>query len=321
MQYYYYVEVCGFDGPELISEIESLAMEKFSSSGIEDFSIEENRVDEILGERSYSGADIPISVIEEVEQVVTSDRSLVKKIYFTSKNDATSFINSLENFSNLKSKLIEMPVEDWNETWRETYSPIEVSSDFEIVPSWNKEDYKSDKKNKLYIYPGMGFGTGSHETTFLCMKLMLETDSFFKGVRCLDFGCGSGILALGLRLLQPDSNLDLYDIEKEALDNCIQNIELNEFSMDQISLLLPDQRKVIDKKYNLIFANILKNVLEIEKKYLTTHVEKNGYLILSGLLKEQEEDIISQYEKANSNLVLQKVERKGDWIAVLFKHQ
>ena len=203
--------------------------------------------------------------------------------------------------------------------WRESYKPISVSENFQIIPSWYKKKFTSKAFNKLYIYPGMGFGTGSHETTFLCMQLLLKTSYSKPGLSCLDFGCGSGILGIGLKLLQSQSHVDLYDIDKEALNNCVQNIELNDFNLSDFSLLLPKHRDKFLKQYDVVFANILKNVLELEVKYLAHSVLKGGALILSGLLKEQEVDIVSLYLTENSQLELVEVSRSGDWIAILFK--
>ena len=320
MENYYYIEA--IFGQELsdLSSLENEAMLEFSCTGIEEFSISEERVDEILGERSYSGADIPISVIEEVEFTVNGENKNAKKFYFETLEKALSFQTHLNTLKNIENQLVEKPIEDWNEKWRETYKPIKVSPDFEIIPSWNKEDYETQAQYKLFIYPGMGFGTGSHETTFLCMQLLLKTNYFHKNVKCLDFGCGSGILGLGLKVIQKQCEIDLYDIDIEALDNCTQNIELNELSNTGIRLLLPKDREKLSKKYEIVFANILKNVLELEIKYLAHSIEKDGFLILSGLLKEQEECIVRQYQGENSKLELVEVARKNDWIAILFKH-
>lgn len=319
MESYFFIELSSADSNFNWNELEHRAISSFSSTGIEEFSIEEAKVDEILGERSYSGADIPVSVIEEVEQTIDIENQIAKKFYFSSKEDAIEFQKSLSTYKNIKHTLCERPIEDWNESWRKSYSPIKVSENFEIIPSWEKESYKTDAENKLYIYPGMGFGTGSHETTFLCLKLLIKIGSLSPGIRCLDFGCGSGILALGLKRLQDNCLLDLYDIEKEALENCVQNIELNNFPMDNINLILPQNRNKLLEKYDIVFANILKNVLELELDFLSKSVEKDGHLILSGLLKEQENDIIDLYLKANPSLKLIEVARSGDWIAILFK--
>src|SRR5690606_13881372 len=118
-------------------------------------------------------------------------------------------------------------------------------SEFRVVPSWEKG---GDETGNLYIYPGMGFGTGGHETTFLCLKLykkyVIETKL------CLDFGCGSGILGLATFLFNKNNAVDLFDIDESALENSKQNIELNHFSARNFNLLLPTQEIVIKKKYD-----------------------------------------------------------------------
>lgn len=319
MQNYYIIEI---KNPLLIKdweEIEALAFLKFESTGVEDFSLEEEKVDEILGERSYSGADIPLSVIEEVEETISHEDLISKKVYFSNKEDALNFQSYLNEDLKIDSLFHEVLTQDWNEEWRKNFKPIQINSNFEIVPSWEKETYRSPTEKKLYIYPGMGFGTGNHETTFLCLDLVLKTNNIENYKTCLDFGCGSGILGLALRLFNQDIRLDLYDIEKEALDNCVQNIDLNQIKKENINLLLPDSRNNFLKKYNIVFANILKNVLELEKDNLVNYVEENGYLILSGLLKGQEESIIEQYKAAQRKLEVIEVANKGDWVAILMQ--
>ena len=188
MSKYYYLQ--GSVKAELADEIDHIACAEYAATGVEDFSIDEAKVDSILGERSYSGGDVPESVIFEVEDTLNTE-GLLKKYYFNSKEEAIEFQNYL-NTHGQKLELIESEVEDWNEEWKKTYAPILVSEELEIIPSWNKEDYSSLAKNQIYIYPGMGFGTGSHETTFLCLKLYTKyLNNRFK--TCLDFGCGSGI--------------------------------------------------------------------------------------------------------------------------------
>ena len=220
MQNYYIIEIKNPLSINNWDEIEALSFLKFDSTGVEDFSLEEDKVDEILGERSYSGADIPLSVIEEVEQRISSEDLISKKVYFSTKEDALGFKEYiLENFK-IYSEFYEVAGQDWNEQWRKNFKPIKVNDEFEIVPSWEKETYSSSTDHKLYIYPGMGFGTGNHETTFLCLALILKTKKINETKTCLDFGCGSGILGLALRLYNSKIKLDLYDIEQEALDNC-----------------------------------------------------------------------------------------------------
>lgn len=319
MQNYYIVKVSNFEDLSAIDEIVDLAMMKFKATGIEDFSIDEARVDEILGDRSYSGADLPQSVVDEVEETVLSEASRKKIIYFKIYDDAKAFKTFLDSKA-INSEIEEMEVKDWNEEWKKSYAPILITDELEIIPAWNKDNYKSRAKNQIYIYPGMGFGTGNHETTFLCLKLLFDTKFKFKDVRCMDFGCGSGILGLSLRKIQNDSLIDLYDIDQGALDNCKQNVELNEISEVGIRYQLPEQKIEFLKEYDIIFANILKNVLEFESDCILSLLKAKGSLIVSGLLDGQQDDIIQLYTSKLKTLEFKKVLIKGDWVAILFEN-
>jgi ribosomal protein L11 methyltransferase len=317
MEKYYFIEA--LVPLSLEDSLDSLAHAEYSCTGVEEFAIDEARVDEILGERSYSGGDVPESVISEVEDVVKSE-GVFKKYYFSSEKEAKTFANFLLIEHGVKSRYIAEDVKDWNEEWKKSYKPIIVGEELEIIPAWDKETYKSESQKKVYIYPGMGFGTGSHETTFLCLKLYLKLLRNQKNTsECLDFGCGSGILGIATKLFDANAKVDLYDIDPQALENSIQNIELNDMSENEFSLLLPKDREQINKKYNLVYANILQNVLLLETDYLTNSLHSGGALILSGLLAGQEEEVIKNYKEKNPNLQFVETIKKGDWVSVLME--
>jgi len=152
-----------------------------------------------------------------------------------------------------------------------------------IVPAWDKPESGVIKNGDIFIYPGMGFGTGSHETTFLCLKSAQKHKSFFK----------------------PNMR-------------CKQNIDLNELKESDFKLLLPKDRDVLAQKYEIVFANILQNVLTAEASYLANSIYSKGILILSGLLKGQEDEIISLYLSLNPKLKHVETLVKNDWVAVEF---
>lgn len=305
---------------DLEAKIEALAFSDYACQGVEEFSIDEPRVDEILGERSYSGGDLPISVIQEVESTVQGN-SCRKKFYFESEQATNNFKFFLKDKHALNSEVYSAQVEDWNEEWKKSYKPIVISEQFQVTPAWDKETTVDNDVKHVFIYPGMGFGTGGHETTFLCLKLLDQIkETLPKYSYCLDFGCGSGILGIALRVLMP-SKTDMYDIDEDALLNCKQNIEINDLDQKEFKLLLPSDRKQIEKKYDLVFANILQNVLLAENDYLARSVKTGGYLILSGLLKGQEQEVIDLLTVTNTNLEYQETLTKGDWVAVLMRMQ
>ena len=165
----------------------------------------------------------------------------------------------------------------------------------------------------------MGFGTGSHETTFLCLKFYEELGSN-KIDTCMDFGCGSGILGLAVYLKNKTKRNCLYDIDESAIENTKQNIELNNFKPEDFEIYLPHTyAQIAGEKFDLVFANILQQTLIQERKKIFNHLKKNSILILSGLLRGQEVEVIEDYQSHDPNLELVEVKTKGDWLALMMR--
>jgi ribosomal protein L11 methyltransferase len=302
-------------GPEERAFAENMAVNEFEALGIEEFSLNEPEVDALLGERSYSGGDLPQEVLDEVEERVLKG-PVNYRFFFSNSNKASAFLNKIRTSFLCETQLEEKEIQDWNAEWKKYYSPIEVNDKLTIVPSW-KNDFTSKSKETIYIYPGMGFGTGSHETTFLCLKLFTEKLLTQNISTCLDFGSGSGILGLSVFKFFPDAKVDFYDIDPEANKNCYQNAEINKLEEKSFRLLLPEVRDKLLKKYDVVFANILKSILLQERDFLIEHVADGGSLIVSGLLKHQAQGIIESYMK--QGMILVSHEEKGDWAAILFE--
>lgn len=315
---YYYLEVK--IPPHLEHEIDDTSRIMFSCQGIEEFSIEEAKVDEILGERSYSGGDVPVSVIDDVVEVMEEEQT-AKKYYFSDESFVIEFKNYLLKNYQVRGIIHSEEIKDWNTEWRKSYESISINDSFFIIPEWEKGSHRNFE-NKLFIYPGQGFGTGSHETTFLCIKIFLENISKKNPIKtCLDFGCGSGILGLTLLKHFKNAQLDLYDIDVNAIENSRQNIDLNEMAEQKIRLLLPENKADIDMKYDLVFANILQNILLEESSFLANSLLSGGKMILSGLLAGQEVEVIETYRVINPKLIHIETQKKGDWVAVLLAEQ
>lgn len=317
MANYHYLEL-DISDQSLLEKLEATAFAVYKCTGSQDFSIDEAKVDEILGDRSYSGGDLPLEVLNEVQQILESESGYRKRFYFEHEEDVRAFIAYLKSKGlDSKAKIVTEQVKDWNESWKKSFKEIKVNDELSIIPSWEKETSSS---KGIYIYPGMGFGTGNHETTFLCLKLMLENIPELKSLKtCLDFGCGSGILGIGYCFINQEAqNVDYLDIDQEALDNCQQNIDLNESAQSvENRMFLADGYKDLLGGYDLVFANILLDALLYEGQKI---IEKtNKYLIVSGLLKGQEEEVISAYVKINSSIEVVQTEYKNDWAATLLR--
>lgn len=324
MKYYYMVQLnIANITSEKLKEIEQEAYDKFVCSGIQEFSIDEEEVDKILGDRAYSGGDISDKDISHIENSVGNKERIIIKLFFTDEKCeflANGFFNWLkESFPNINSEINREENKDWNVEWRKNYAPIIVSPNLTIVPEWMRDDYK-DRDDAIFIYPGQGFGTGTHETTYLCLKFLDELSSCGEAFeRCLDFGCGSGILgisSLGIRPMQ----VDFCDIDLNALENCQQNLDLNfdeSFFKDKVKLFLRD-KFTCTTEYDLVYANILENVLFLEGDLLIKSLKKGGKLILSGILVEQEKNVLNFFNE-DKNLKLISIKESGHWKAILFE--
>lgn len=315
---------------EVFDDVQEVASQSFSCGGILAFSLDEPAVDQLMGDRSYSGGNLPEDFSDKiVTQVEESDPGRIFYFYGEgSEGNARAFLEYLEShFVGVDAVLEYKAVEDWNQTWREHYAPIIISDSLEIIPSWMKEDHQTKASYPVYIYPGQGFGTGDHQTTFLCLKILDElilNNKIKKEESCntLDFGCGSGILGLAVLKMISASNVDFFDIDDEALDNSQENIKLNFDGkiFERLKLISPREEHLIENpgRYKLVFANILADVLLAKRDYLVDSLVGDGYLILSGLLNEQKDLILDAY-LCKEQLDLVDVKSKGDWMAIVFR--
>jgi ribosomal protein L11 methyltransferase len=299
--------------------INNYALEDFGCDGVEEFSLEEARVDEILGERAYSGGDIPESLLDEVSLATESQAEITYKYYFYQNDyeeNCSSFVYFLkENFSNMPIYTAQKDMEDWNAEWKKFYSPIIISEKLEVIPEWLRETRNDSIAEKIFIYPGMGFGTGTHETTYLCLKLFDEISSKLSSeMRCLDFGCGSGILGIAALKIKKMPTV-FCDIDKDALDNTVQNLMLNLEGQDLSGTSLVIRYRYAPEKFELVFANILLHVLILEKSIILESMLPNAYVVISGLLNAQVETIVQEYKM----LSVVKIVSKGDWSAILLQ--
>jgi ribosomal protein L11 methyltransferase len=178
------------------------------------------------------------------------------------------------------------PVEeqDWVRLTQSQFDPIQVSSRLWITPTWHAAT--PDAIN-IALDPGLAFGTGSHPTTWLCLQwLDAEVQ---QGETVLDYGCGSGILAIAARMLGAGETHGV-DIDAQAMTASRQNAEQNHV---KAAFYLPDEAP--DRQYDLVVANILTNPLKMLAPLLAARCRAGGRLVLSGILAEQADEIIDIY--------------------------
>jgi len=175
--------------------------------------------------------------------------------------------------------------QNWVQLTQSQFDPIRVSGRLWIVPSWHQAP--DPDAIILVLDPGMAFGTGSHPTTRLCLEWLERSVS--PGNSILDYGCGSGILAIAAAKLGAGDVLGV-DIDLQAVSAAKNNAERNE-----VSARFEDSAKEIKGQFDIVVANILSNPLKALAPAISSHVRRGGRLALSGILAEQADDLIASY--------------------------
>ena len=203
--------------------------------------------------------------------------------------------------------------EDWENNWKQYYMPIESGKKLLIVPQW--ETAPDTDRTVLKLDPGLIFGTGSHATTRMCLEA-LERHS---PRRVLDLGCGSGILAIAALLLGAETAL-CCDIDEKAPDVVYANAALNGLGPERITAVsgdvLGDRRtreRISSEKYDLVFANIVADVIIALAPDIPGYLADSGVLICSGVIDGREEEVRRALE--DSGLTILEHRRRDNWSA------
>ena len=197
---------------------------------------------------------------------------------------------------------------NWNKEWEKNFNPIQVDGQVSIrAPFHENPSLKFD----IVIEPKMSFGTGHHETTHMMIQHLLALD--LENKKVLDMGCGTGILAIFAEMkgAQPT---DAIDIDSWCYQNSLENVQRN--GCRHITVLEGDSSLLIGKKYDVVIANINRNILLSDMKTYTDSLSKNGILLLSGFYKE---DItIIENEVVKHGLVFDKMIQRNSWVALKY---
>lgn len=193
--------------------------------------------------------------------------------------------------------------QNWVQLTQSQFDPIRVSERLWIVPSWHESP--DPAAVNLILDPGMAFGTGSHPTTRLCLEWLERNVTAECTV--LDYGCGSGILAIAAARLGA-GRVAGVDIDPQAVDAARANAERN-----GVTALFADSAQPVAGEYDLVVANILSNPLRVLAPAICAHVRSGGRLALSGILREQAEEIIGIYAQW---LPMQVADTREDWVCL-----
>ena len=199
--------------------------------------------------------------------------------------------------------------EDWLHKWEEYFMPTKISERFVVKPAWRQYEPK-EGEDVITIDPGLAFGTGTHATTFLTLRLM---EKYLQpGDDVLDVGSGSGILSIGAVKLGAERiwAVDLFD---DAVQSTKKNAALNGCE-DKIEAFQGDLTKGLDIKADLVCANLMADLVKMLSKDVAKHLKGRGIYISSGILDEKEEDVASAIKGAGFD-ILESIHADG-WCAI-----
>jgi len=200
--------------------------------------------------------------------------------------------------------------QDWNALWESNFQPVIISDQVVIRASFHTDTPKVPYD--IVIDPKMSFGTGHHSTTSLMVQSILESD--IKDKNILDMGCGTSLLAI-LASMRGAKMVDAIDIDEWPYKNSLENIKNNK--ADNVSVFLGDARLLDGKKYDVVLANINRNILLNDMKAYIACLPQNGQLIMSGFYTEDLKYIQEEAEKNNMKYINHKVDK--NWVAVHFE--
>lgn len=252
--------------------------------GYESFEISENFLKAYIAEERYSQANLKVALS-----------------YFDNRGDVT-----------LHSDSEHIKEENWNALWESNFSPISIGKLCTVKASFHKNLPKT--KYTITIDPKMAFGTGHHQTTLLMMESMLDEN--FDGKSVLDMGCGTGILSILAVKSGAATPVHAIDIDYVATESTIENCKRNRVSQ-KVAVLNGDASLIQRNRYDLLLANINRNIILSDISTYASALRTGGILLLSGFYIEDAKMILVQ---ANQNSLVYVSERVLDnWISLKLK--
>lgn len=199
--------------------------------------------------------------------------------------------------------------EDWENNWKQYYKPTKIGHRVIVKPIWEKYDVNYDEV-VVELDPGMAFGTGTHETTRMCI-VALEKYIDPQSV-VFDIGTGSGILAITAAKLGAKSVIAV-DLDPVAVDSAKKNVSYNK--IDNIQVLHGNLMDVVNGKANVIVANIMADVIILLTDTVKEFIQDKGIFICSGIIKEKQQDVIAKLVSAGFEIVEANVD--GEWVCIV----
>ena len=264
-----------------------------------------------------------------VKQVGIVDEALLEKdktkvllhVYadeHTSVEDCIAFVSDRFSSESItyEVEIKHVDEEDYANSWKQYYKPIKIGNRIVIVPEWEPYE-KADGEITVALNPGMAFGTGTHESTSMCIEAL--QDIVFEGDEVLDIGCGSGILSV-TALLCGANRADATDIDRNAVNVAYENAELNgvkdrlHATEDNI-LSAESPIRTAGKKYNVVIANIVADVIIEICGFVKTLIKPYGCFVASGIISERLDDVVKAMN--DNGLCVAAIHEKRGWNCII----
>ena len=262
----------------------------------------------------------------EIAKIDIIDEELLKKdrtkgivhIYISPEENPQEAVSFIEerlsaNGISYKTELLNCAREDWENNWKQYFKPIEVGEKLLIRPAWIDE-FDADGRAVLTLEPGVAFGTGTHETTRLCMEA-LEL-AVKDGCEMLDVGCGSGILSVAGMLLGA-SSVTGVDIDRLAVKVAVENGKMNGFTAPKFNMIHGDLTDKISGKFDVVTANIVADAIIKLTPAIKEFLKDDAVYIVSGIIDTRENDVLPVLAENGFEVTERRTE--GGWVCLTCK--
>ena len=256
--------------------------------------------------------DFLISLLPEVgfdgfEELNSSVKAFVSKTAWD--HDAVLDILKQNNLSDIEFEYTTIEPQNWNEQWENSFQPLLIAGRVSIRAPFHERE---PAEYELVIEPKMSFGTGHHPTTALMIEQMLALD--IKGKKVVDFGCGTGVLAILADKLGADSVLAI-DNEEWAVENSGENLDRND--AHRVTVVFAESMDITHDVFDIMLANINRNVIMKSLHSWRNFLVPGGVLVVSGILVTDTKDISDM--GLQSGFSIEKVLTEDGWVSILFK--
>jgi ribosomal protein L11 methyltransferase len=201
------------------------------------------------------------------------------------------------------------PDDDWLRLWKRGFEPTPVGGRLLVFPSWRREEAEAyTDRVRVEVDPGMAFGTGTHETTQLCLEWL---DEFWTGGSLLDVGTGTGILAIAALLLKPGARIVGIDVDPLAVEIARENAANNGVGGIELRACGPE---AVEGEFDVVLANLTADVIISLRDALVARTRPGGHLVLSGILSEQADEVVLELRAAG--LEVESLSAAEEWVAI-----